>query len=167
MKISLICVGKVKEAYYRAAIKEYTKRLGAYSRLDIIEVADEPCPEHLSQAQMRQVKEKEGERILARLRPDDYVWTLEIGAKMLTSKGFSKRLADLALEGRSSLVFVIGGSLGLADAVKERSNQALSFSALTFPHMLVRLILLEQIYRAFRIQRKEPYHKGCQGDVDM
>lgn len=159
MKITIIAVGKLKEKYLKQGIEEYSKRLSSYAKLEIIEVADEKAPENLSKAEMVAVKEKEGERILTHISPDAYVITLEIGGKMLDSPGLAKKIDELAIYGKSHLVFIIGGSLGLGNNVLKRSNYALSFSKLTFPHQLMRLMLLEQIYRAFKINRGEPYHK--------
>lgn len=159
VKITIIAVGKIKEKYLRLGIDEYRKRLGRYTKLEIIEVADEKAPENLSPVEMEMVKQKEGERILAQITPDDYVMTLEISGKMCDSLAFAKKIENLATYGNSKIVFVIGGSLGISKEVQKRSNEALSFSKMTFPHQLMRLILLEQIYRAFRIINNEPYHK--------
>ncbi|WP_407269414.1 23S rRNA (pseudouridine(1915)-N(3))-methyltransferase RlmH [Radiobacillus sp. PE A8.2] len=159
MKISIISVGKLKEKYLKQGIQEYTKRLGAYATIDLIEVADEKAPENLSEADMVEVKRKEGARILSKISPDTYVISLEINGEMLTSEKFAQKLDQLALHGKSKIALVIGGSLGLSDEVSGRSDYALSFSKMTFPHQLMRLVLLEQVYRAFRINRGEPYHK--------
>ncbi|WP_085506596.1 23S rRNA (pseudouridine(1915)-N(3))-methyltransferase RlmH [Thalassobacillus devorans] len=159
MKITIVTVGKLKEKYLKQGIQEYVKRLGPYASVDIVEVADEKAPENLSEADMKEVKKKEGERILAKINPDSYVITLEIEGQMLTSEKLAKKLDDLATYGKSKVAFVIGGSLGLSDEVLRRSDLGLSFSKMTFPHQLMRLILVEQIYRAFKINRNEPYHK--------
>lgn len=159
MKITIITVGKLKEKYLKQGIQEYLKRLSAYAKVDIVEVADEKAPENMSVAQMVEVKEKEGERILANIGADTYVITLEIGGKMLSSEQLAAKMDDLATYGRSKLAFVIGGSLGISEAVQKRSDLALSFSKMTFPHQLMRLVLVEQVYRGFRINRGEPYHK--------
>ncbi|WP_368502948.1 23S rRNA (pseudouridine(1915)-N(3))-methyltransferase RlmH [Alkalihalophilus sp. As8PL] len=159
MNISIISVGKLKEKYLKQGIAEYTKRLGAYAKIDLIEVADEKAPENLSEADMEIVKQKEGERILAKIGPDTHVITLEIKGKQLTSEHLAKEIDQLATYGKSKIAFVVGGSLGLSDDVMQRSNYALSFSKMTLPHQLMRLVLLEQVYRAFRINRGEPYHK--------
>ncbi|QKS73071.1 23S rRNA (pseudouridine(1915)-N(3))-methyltransferase RlmH [Paenalkalicoccus suaedae] len=159
MKITVITVGKLKEKYLKLGIAEYTKRLSAYANVDLVEVADEKAPENLSEADMDIVKQKEGERILAKLTPDTHVITLEIDGKQLTSEQLAKEIDQLATYGKSKIVFVIGGSLGLSDEVKQRSNYALSFSKMTFPHQVMKLVLLEQVYRAFKIVRNEPYHK--------
>ena len=159
MKISIVSVGKLKEKYLKQGIQEYLKRLGAYAKVDVIEVADEKAPENMSEAEMLEVKRKEGERILSQIAPDTYVITLEINGKMLSSEQLAAKMDELATYGKSKIVFVIGGSLGISNDVQKRSDLALSFSKMTFPHQLMRLILLEQVYRWFRINRGEPYHK--------
>lgn len=159
MKINLITVGKLKEKYLKQGIQEYLKRLSAYAKVDVIEVADEKAPENLSHAQMQEVKRKEGERILSHINHDTYVITLEINGKMLSSEQLAAKMDELATYGRSKLAFVIGGSLGISEEVQKRSDLALSFSKMTFPHQVMRLILLEQVYRGFRINKGEPYHK--------
>ncbi|AOH57350.1 23S rRNA (pseudouridine(1915)-N(3))-methyltransferase RlmH [Peribacillus muralis] len=159
MKITIMTVGKLKEKYLKQGIAEYAKRLGAYATIELVEVPDEKAPENLSAADMEIVKQKEGERILAKISPDTYVITLEINGKQLTSEQLAAHIDQLATYGKSKLVFIIGGSLGLSTEVTSRSDYALSFSKMTFPHQLMKLILLEQIYRAFRINRNEPYHK--------
>lgn len=159
MQIKIIAVGKLKEKYLVQGIKEYMKRLGGYTKIELIEVADEKAPENLSAAQMQQVKDKEGERILAKIKEQDYVFALAIEGENPTSEAFAKKMAQLMVQGKSNFVFVIGGSLGLSTAVMKRSNAAISFGKMTYPHQLMRLILVEQIYRAFRINHGEPYHK--------
>lgn len=159
MKIKIITVGKIKEKYFVNAIKEYTKRLGAYCKLEEIEVSDEKCPENLSDKEMIQVKDKEADRILAKVKDGDYVIALAINGKQLTSEGLADKMNSLALSGKSDITFIIGGSLGLADKVTKRSNFDLSFSKMTFPHQLMKVVLVEQVYRAFRIMKGEPYHK--------
>ncbi|WP_371068825.1 23S rRNA (pseudouridine(1915)-N(3))-methyltransferase RlmH [Sediminibacillus sp. JSM 1682029] len=159
MKITIISVGKLKEKYLKQGIAEYVKRLGAYAKVEEIEVPDEKAPENLSAADMEMVKQKEGDRILAKIGADDYVISLEIKGDMITSEQLASKIDKLTTYGNSKIVFVIGGSLGLSDDVQQRSNYALSFSMMTFPHQLMRLVLLEQVYRAFRINRGEPYHK--------
>ncbi|OLS41392.1 23S rRNA (pseudouridine(1915)-N(3))-methyltransferase RlmH [Bacillus sp. MRMR6] len=159
MNISIVTVGKLKEKYLKQGIDEYLKRLSAYAKVDIVEVADEKAPEVLSEAEMVQVKQKEGERILAKISQDTYVIALAIQGKMQSSEELAESIDKLATYGKSKLAFVIGGSLGLSDEVIKRSNEQLSFSKMTFPHQLMKLILVEQIYRAFRINRGEPYHK--------
>ncbi|MBU5594568.1 23S rRNA (pseudouridine(1915)-N(3))-methyltransferase RlmH [Amphibacillus sp. MSJ-3] len=159
MNITIISVGKLKEKYLKMGIDEYKKRLSTYTNLNLIEVQDEKAPENLSQAEMDLIKRKEGERILAKIPADTFVITLEIKGKQLSSEQLAKQLDQLATHGKSKIAFVIGGSLGLSEAVMKRSNLALSFSKMTLPHQLMRLVLLEQVYRAFRINRGEPYHK--------
>lgn len=159
MNISVISVGKLKEKYLKSGIEEYTKRLGSYTKINEIEVADEKAPEQLSGADMEIVKKKEAERILAKISPDAYVIALAIDGKMKTSEQLAKDIESLMTYGRSKIVFVIGGSLGLHDEVLKRADEKLSFSKMTFPHQLMRLILVEQVYRAFRIMKGEPYHK--------
>lgn len=159
MRIKIICVGRVKEKFYCEAIAEYEKRLSKYCKLEIIEVADEKTPDKASPVEEEQIKEKEARRILSKLRDDEYLSTLEIAGRKFTSTGFAEWMEKSAIDGRSSLVFAIGGSLGLHETILRRSNQAISFSDMTFPHQLMRVILTEQIYRAFRIIANEPYHK--------
>ena len=159
MKIKVISVGKLKEKYLVQGINEYLKRLNAYAKVEIVEVPDEKAPENLSKAEMMQVKEREGNRILAKMNDNEYVFALAIEGKELTSEAFSKKIEQLGIDGKSTITFVIGGSLGLSDTVIHRSQQQLSFGKMTYPHQLMKLILVEQIYRGFRIMRGEPYHK--------
>ena len=159
MKITVITVGKIKEKYLKDAIAEYSKRLGRYCRLEIIEVADEKTPDQASEAAEDLIRAKEGERILKHIRDDMFVITLEIGGKMLTSEEFADKIETLGVQGKSSIAFVIGGSIGLGKEVLKRSDFALSFSKMTFPHQLMRVVLLEQVYRGYRIMNGEPYHK--------
>ncbi|OEF99656.1 23S rRNA (pseudouridine(1915)-N(3))-methyltransferase RlmH [Vulcanibacillus modesticaldus] len=159
MRITVISVGKIKEKYIVQGIAEYKKRLSPYAKLQIIEVADEKAPENLSEAEMQQIKQKEGERILQHIDQNQYVIALAIEGEMWSSEKLAKELDKLTTYGNSNIVFVIGGSLGLSKKVYDRANGLLSFSKMTFPHQLMRLILLEQIYRAFKINRGEPYHK--------
>ncbi|PVV67400.1 23S rRNA (pseudouridine(1915)-N(3))-methyltransferase RlmH, partial [Bifidobacterium animalis subsp. lactis] len=158
MNIDIVCVGKVKERYLRDAIDEYRKRLSRFAKVDVIEVADEKTPEHASDTLNAQIKEKEGERILKHLRDGAFVVALAIEGDQLTSEQLAARIAQWGLHGVSHLQFVIGGSLGLDPRVLRRANMPLSFSKMTFPHQLMRVILLEQIYRAFKINAHEPYH---------
>lgn len=160
MKIKIIGVGKIKEKFFRASIDEYLKRMSPYNDIEIIEVADEPAAENLSQKEVEKVKEIEGDRILAKISDDDYLVSLEILGKQMASEEFAKFIQNEMLGGFGrNLVFVIGGSNGLSKAVSQRANYKLSFSKMTFPHQLMRVILLEQIYRAFRIINNHPYHK--------
>lgn len=159
MKIKVIAVGKVKKKFFKQGIQEYVQRLHPYCQLDIVEVADEKAPETLSAAQMEQVKTVEGDRILQKINPDDYVFTLEILGKEYSSEEFATKLSELMTYGHSKITFVIGGSLGLSPKVIQRSDQAVSFGRFTMPHQLMRLVLSEQIYRAFMINAGNPYHK--------
>ena len=159
MKITLVTVGKIKERYFEDAIKEYSKRLGRYCRLDIIQVQDEKTPDGAGEAMERQIKDKEGQRILSNIKDGAYVIALAIEGRMLSSEELASRLQKLGVDGISNIVFVIGGSLGLSKKVLERADYKLSFSRMTFPHQLMRVVLLEQIYRSYRIISGEPYHK--------
>lgn len=159
MKITIISVGKIKEKFYRDAAAEYAKRLGRYCRLELVEVEDEKTPDRASPAQEDRIREKEAERILRHIREDSCLITLEIAGQMCDSVEFSKKLDSLGIQGVSHIQFVIGGSLGLHGKVCERADMALSFSRMTFPHQMMRIILLEQIYRGYRIINREPYHK--------
>jgi 23S rRNA (pseudouridine1915-N3)-methyltransferase len=159
VNISIITIGKLKEKYLKQGIEEYVKRLSAYAKIEIIELADEKAPENLSVAEMEMVKEKEGIRILEKISDDTHVIALAIQGKMKSSEELAKEIDRLATYGKSKIAFIIGGSLGLSDQVMKRANDSLSFSKMTFPHQLMRLILVEQVYRAFRINRGEPYHK--------
>lgn len=159
MNVTVIAVGKLKEKYWTDAVKEYSKRLGSYCTLNIIELKESPLRANPSAADELAVKVAEGNDILSRIKPSDFVITLEIKGKGLSSEQLAEKIEDLAINGRSSLVFVIGGSLGLSPEVSKRSDFKLSFSAMTFPHQMMRVILLEQIYRSFKIIRNEAYHK--------
>ena len=159
MKITIVCVGKIKEKYFTMAIDEYSKRLSRYCKLNIIEVPDEKTPDQASEAEELQIKKKEGERILSNIKDQAYVIALAIQGKMLDSVELAKKIESLGTYGDSQIVFVIGGSLGLSDEVLARANMKLSFSPMTFPHQLMRVVLLEQVYRAYRINCGEPYHK--------
>lgn len=159
MKITVLAVGKLKEKYWKQAIAEYQKRLGAYTKIEVIEVPDEKAPENISDKEIEQVKQKEGQRLLAKVKPQSTVITLEIKGNMLTSEGLAKNLQQRMVQGQSDFTFIIGGSNGLHQDVLDRSNYALSFSKMTFPHQMMRVILLEQVYRAFKIMRGEAYHK--------
>lgn len=159
MKVKIIAVGKLKEKYLKDGIAEYGKRMSRFAKFEIVELADEKTPDNASIAQNQQIMEKEGKRILAKISERDYVVVLAIEGKQLSSEAFSQVIADATLRGYSDIAFVIGGSLGLADRVKKRANLCLSFGLLTLPHQLMRLVLSEQIYRAFMIQQGSPYHK--------
>lgn len=159
MNIKIIGVGKLKEKYLVQAMQEYLKRLQAYAKVEVIELADEKAPENLSETQMMQIKDKEGERILAKIKDQEYVISLAIEGKNPSSEAFAQKIENLGIQGKSQLVFVIGGSLGLSPSVMQRSNAQISFGKMTFPHQLMRVMLTEQIYRAFRIIHNQPYHK--------
>ena len=159
MKITLITVGKIKEKYLKDAIAEYSKRLIRYCKLEIVEVADEKTPDNASDTVEDAIRDKEGERILKYIKEDAYVITLEIAGKMLTSEEMAEKIDKLGVQGTSHIIFIIGGSIGLGREILKRSDYALSFSKMTFPHQLMRVILLEQIYRSYRIINHEPYHK--------
>ena len=159
MKITLLTVEKIKETYLEAGIKEYVKRLSRYCKLEILEVADEKTPDGASENMERQIREKEGKRLLNLIRPEAYVITLEIQGKQLSSPELARKLERLGVEGVSHITVVIGGSLGLSDEVIGRADFHLSFSVMTFPHQMMRMILLEQLYRCYRIINGEPYHK--------
>lgn len=158
MKVALIAVGKLKEAYLRGASDEYEKRIGRFAQLEVLELADEPAPEKYSSAQAQQVLAREGERILSKILPRDFVVALAIDGARYTSERFASTL-NAWLEDAPRVTFVIGGSLGLSDAVLARSDARVSLSDMTYPHQLARIILLEQIYRAFKINNNQTYHK--------
>ena len=159
MKITLVTVGKIKEKYFEDAIKEYAKRLSRYCKLEIIQVADEKTPDRAGEALEKQIKEKEGQRILSNIKDGAYVIALAIEGRMLSSEEMASKLQTLGVDGISHIVFVIGGSLGLSGQVMKRADYALSFSRMTFPHQMMRVVLLEQVYRGYRIMAGEPYHK--------
>ncbi|WP_313526552.1 23S rRNA (pseudouridine(1915)-N(3))-methyltransferase RlmH [Anaerotignum sp.] len=159
MRVTVVCVGKLKEAYWRGAVDEYSKRLSRYLKLEIVELPDEKAPETMSPAQEDEVRQKEGLRILKVIKEDAFAVALAIEGKSLSSEDLATFMEEKAVRGVSHIVFIIGGSLGLSDEVMKRADFALSFSPMTFPHQMMRVILLEQIYRAEKINRKEPYHK--------
>ena len=159
MKITLVVVGQIKEKFFVEAIQEYEKRLSRYCKLEILQVADEKTPDKASEAQECQIKELEGQRIWAQIKDGAYVIALAIKGQMASSEELAEKLQQLGLCGKSHVVFIIGGSLGLSETVLKRADEQLSFSCMTFPHQLMRVILLEQIYRSFRIMAGEPYHK--------
>lgn len=159
MNINIIAIGKIKEKFIKEAIKEFEKRLSRYCKLNIIELEDEKAPQNLSEKDMEIIKDKEGERILSKLNPSSYIIALDIKGKSLSSEDFSKKMQDLMVEGNNDITFIIGGSIGLSKGVLSKCNYKLSFSKMTFPHQLMRLILVEQVYRGFRIMKNEPYHK--------
>ena len=159
MNVTILAVGKLKEKYWRDAVAEYSKRLKSYCSLQITEIKESPLRANPSAADEEAVKIAEGADILSRIRSSDYVITLEIKGKVLSSEALAQKIEALAIDGKSSIVFVIGGSLGLSEEVSRRADFKLSFSAMTFPHKMMRVILLEQIYRSFKINRHEAYHK--------
>ena len=159
MRIRIIGVGRIKEKFFTQAVAEYEKRLGRYCHMEITEVPDEAAPQSASASEETKIKAREGERILKTIREDEYVIALEIRGKMLDSEELAGHLETLMVGGRDRITFVIGGSLGLSEDVLKRADFRLSFSRMTFPHQLMRVILAEQIYRAFRILNHEPYHK--------
>lgn len=159
MKITLVTVGKIKEKFFTGAVEEYSKRLSRYCKLNIIQVADEKTPDQASAAEEAQIRSREGERILAQIKDGTFVIALAIDGQMLSSEQLADKIGQLGVHGQSQIVFVIGGSLGLSEAVLKRADYRLSFSKMTFPHQLMRVVLLEQIYRSFRILGGEPYHK--------
>ncbi len=159
MRVSIVCTGKLKERYLRDAAEEYKKRISRYAELDLLETPDEPVPERYSEAQRIQAVSREGERMLKDIGPREYVVALSITGKRHTSESFAKSMEAWMAGGFTRIAFVIGGSLGLSPAVLSRADAELSLSDLTFPHQLARIVLLEQIYRAFKIISNEPYHK--------
>lgn len=159
MNIKVITVGKIKEKYIKLGIDEFAKRLSKYCNLEQVEVSDEKAPETLSDKEMQMIKDKEGEKILAHVKENTYLIALAIEGKMMSSEELAAKMQDLAISGKSHITFVIGGSLGLSDSVMKRADYKLSFSKMTFPHQLMKVILLEQVYRGFRIIKGEPYHK--------
>ena len=159
MKITVLCVGKIKEKYFTLGIDEYAKRLSRYCKLEIIEVSDEKTPDNASENEELQIKAKEGDKLLRYIKDNSYVIALAIEGKMLTSEELSEKMEQLGINGDSNVVFVIGGSLGLDKRILDRADYKLSFSKMTFPHQMMRMVLLEQVYRGFRIMKGEPYHK--------
>ncbi|MFK5709185.1 23S rRNA (pseudouridine(1915)-N(3))-methyltransferase RlmH [Lysinibacillus boronitolerans] len=159
MNITIVSVGKLKEKYLKMGIDEYVKRLSGYAKMDLVEVPDEKAPEQLSEAEMDIVKKKEGERILTKISPDAYVIALAINGKMKTSEQMAADIESLMTYGKSKIAFVIGGSLGLHEDLLKRADEQQSFGKMTLPHQLMKLVLVEQIYRSFRIMKGEPYHK--------
>lgn len=159
MKITILTVGKIKEKYFTGAVQEYSKRLGRYCKLEIIEVADEKTPDHASGREEEQIRKKEGERLKKYIKDSAYVIALAIEGKQMSSEAFAGRLDRLGIEGKSHIIFIIGGSIGLDSDILKNADELLSFSQMTFPHQLMRVVLLEQIYRGYRIIHGEPYHK--------
>ncbi len=159
MNINIIAAGKIKEKYIQEGIKEFSKRLSRFCNLKIIEIMDEKAPENLSDKEMEAIKDKEGLKILSKIPQNSFIISLEIQGREISSEDLSKKMEDIMVSGINDITFIIGGSLGLSDQVRSRSDFKLSFSKMTFPHQLMRLILLEQVYRAWKIMKNEPYHK--------
>lgn len=159
MKITIVCVGKIKETYFTMGIEEYKKRLSKYCKLEIIEVLDEKTPEKASEAEELQIKQKEAERLKKYVKEGAYVIALAIQGDQLDSIQFAQKIQKIGVDGKSHIIFIIGGSLGLEDGILKQSDFLLSFSKMTFPHQMMRMILLEQVYRGYRIINGEPYHK--------
>ncbi len=159
MKITILCVGKIKEKYFRDAVWEYSKRLGRYCKLEIIEVADEKTPENASVNEENLIRKKEGGRLRKYIKDDSYVIVLVINGRQVSSEDFAKKIDMLGIQGKSHIIFIIGGSIGIDEEIVKSANECISFSHMTFPHQLMRVVLLEQVYRAYRIINGEPYHK--------
>lgn len=159
MKITILCVGRLKERFMREAVQEYTKRLSRYVKLDIVEVPDEKTPDNASDKEEQQIKDREGQKLMKHIKNDDYVVALALDGIQYDSIAFSQKIDRFGISGEGNVVFVIGGSLGLSEEILRRSEEKISFSKMTFPHQLMRVILLEQIYRSYRIIKNEPYHK--------
>lgn len=159
MNINIICVGKLKEKYWKDAVEEYSKRISRFAKVQITEVKESRISDNPSPAEEERVRKEEGEEILRKIKPGDFCITLEIKGKMLDSEQLADKISDICLSGRSTIDFVIGGSIGISPEVSSRADFKLSFSKMTFPHQMMRVILLEQIYRAFKINNNETYHK--------
>lgn len=159
MRISILSVGKIKEKYLTMGIEEYRKRLTRYCKLEIIEVLDEKTPDHISEVEVNKIKQKEGEKLKKYIKEESYIIVLDIMGTQLSSSELSKKIEQLGIDGISSITFIIGGSLGIDKDILKQADFSLSFSKLTFPHQMMRMILLEQIYRGYKIIKKEPYHK--------
>lgn len=159
MKITILCVGKIKERFFREGIAEYKKRLSKYCKLEVVEVADEKTPDRASEAEEQKIKGKEAERLEKYIKKDAYIVVLVIEGEMLDSVELAEKIDKLGIGGKSHLMFIIGGSLGLDDIIIKQADYKLSFSKMTFPHQMMRMILMEQIYRSYRILKNEPYHK--------
>ena len=159
LNINILCVGKIKENYLKEAINEYSKRLSKYCNLNIIEVADEVVPNKLSENVIEEIKNKEAGKMLEQLKKETYLISLDLKGKQYTSEEFSKKIQDIAVQGNSSITFVIGGTLGIGKEVLDKSKEKICFSKMTFPHQLIRVFVLEQIFRAFKISSGETYHR--------
>ena len=159
LRINVICVGKIKEKYLQDAIQEYSKRLSKYCTLNIVELNDEKVPQNLNDSLINQIKEKESNNIISHIDKNSYVLALDLKGKQYSSEDFSKKINDISLNSSSSITFIIGGTLGLSENVLNNSNELICFSKMTFPHQLIRVFLLEQIFRAFKISNNETYHR--------
>lgn len=159
LHIDIVCVGKIKEHYLKDAISEYTKRLSKYCSLTIIELPDEQVPNNLNNTLAENIKQSESNNILSHIRKDSYIICLDLKGKQYTSEEFSKKLDNIALNCNSNITFIIGGTLGMSDNLKQKANELICFSKMTFPHQLIRIFLLEQIFRAFKISNNETYHR--------
>lgn len=158
ININIICVGKLKENYLKEAISEYSKRLSKYCNLKIIEISDEKLPSKINSSTIQEVKNKEGLKILENIKKDTYIFPLDLNGKQFTSEEFSEKIENIAVRGFSSITFIIGGTLGISDEILEKANELICFSKMTFPHQLIRVFLLEQLFRAFKISNNETYH---------
>ncbi len=158
LNIQIICIGKIKEDYLKDAISEYSKRLSKYCNLDIIELPDEKLPSKMNSSIIEDIKKKECDKIISHLKKDSYIFCLDLKGKQFTSEQFSSKIDDIALNYNSTITFIIGGTLGLIDELLKYSNEQICFSKMTFPHQLIRVFLLEQLFRAFKISKGETYH---------
>ena len=159
MNIEIICIGNLKEKYWKAAVEEYSTRLSSYAKIRITEIKESPLPKNAGTSEEKKVKDTEGKTALSRIKDRSYVIALDIKGKTMSSEKFAEKIETLAVSGKSSIVFIIGGSLGLSEEVLKKADMRLSFSEMTFPHQMMRVILLEQIYRGFKINSNETYHK--------
>ena len=158
LNINIVCVGKLKESYLKEAVQEYSKRLSKYCNLNFIELADEKLPNKINDSIINEIKDKEGNKMLNAIKKDSYVMALDLHGKQFTSEEFSDKIENITLRGFSSITFIIGGTLGIMDEVLNKSNELICFSKMTFPHQLIRVFLLEQLFRAFKISNNETYH---------
>lgn len=158
LNINIVCIGKIKEDYLKDAVKEYSKRLSKYCNLTITELQDEKLPNKLNCSIIDSIKDKESKKILDNLKKDSYIFALDLTGKQFSSTEFSKKIDDIALNSNSSISFIIGGTLGLTEEVLSLSKENICFSKMTFPHQLIRIFLLEQLFRSFKISKGETYH---------
>ena len=159
LHINIICIGKLKEKYLQEAISEYSKRLSKYCVFNITELSDEKVPDNLNDSIIKNIKEKEAEKIISRIDKNSYIMTLDLKGRQFTSEEFSKKIEDISLNSSSNITFIIGGTLGLSESILKRSNELICFSKMTFPHQLIRVFLVEQLFRAFKISNNETYHR--------